>query len=153
VLFKPGTVTIVWSMIANSGFSRLTMFRRLYEKYGDAGLRFVLVDKTYGFTWRSPPQAPNDEANVKAWQYLEELGLPMTLIIDSTTYSVDHIGRRISHPIPFEREWQLPGGPKGIVGRDGKFRSVTIGTGDSEPMAEAFVRQALGLDKPVESKK
>jgi hypothetical protein len=137
-----GKVTLVMRMEKGGGLmnGQTAMLKRLYDRYHDRGLEIVLVFKTEGFSWSSPPQSSSDEAKTIAWYYYEHLKLPFKIVVDETPFTVRPDGRKVPGPIDFERQY-FP--PEALIGRDGKIYTTWIGL-VSESQMNAFIEQALG---------
>jgi hypothetical protein len=138
---RPGRVTLVMMGQKGNGTmsSYLAMLRRLVNRYSAQGLDVVLVAKTDGYSWASPPQTPEAEANTDAWYFLNYLKLPVTLVVDETPFTRDDVGRRQDQLIDFQKHYPLNWG---LVGRDGRIRSLSAGL-FNDKMMEALVRKAL----------
>jgi hypothetical protein len=142
----PGRVTIVMPT-QRRGEGRLdrtlAMLRRLHERYHARGLDIMLVGKTLGYAWASPPLAPEDEAKLLGWYYREHLQLPFTILIEETSFTTKPDGRRVATPSPFLETYR-PAPLRGyIVGRDGTIKTFNYGF-HSESELEAFVTRELG---------
>jgi hypothetical protein len=138
----PGKVTLVWFQTKGSGLMdpRTAILQRLYDKYHAQGLEIVLVFKTQGYSWSSPPQSAADEAKTIAWYYTDYLKLPFTLVVDETPFTRLPDGRREPGTIAFQRQYPTL---QAIIGRDGRIYTTWIGL-RSERQMEVFIEQALG---------
>jgi hypothetical protein len=138
----PGRVTLVTQVQKGDGVMtpQLAGLLRLWNKYHAAGLDIVLVTKTQGYSWSSPPQKPDDEAKTDAWYFLNYLKLPFTLIVDEAPVTKRPDGRLVHGRITFENEFPLPGGV--LIGRDGRVYTTWIGL-SPDGTRDAFIRQAL----------
>jgi hypothetical protein len=121
---------------------------RLYNKYHAQGLEIVLVLKTQGYSWSSPPQSAADEAKTDAWYYLDHFGLPFTVVVDETPFTKKPDGRRVAGQIAFEQDYVMR---HALIGRDGRIRTIGYGL-TSESMEDAFIRQALDVDSKTAHK-
>jgi hypothetical protein len=137
----PGKVTLVMEVEKEGGLMspRMAMLRRIYDRYHDRGLEIVLVLKTQGFSWSSPPQTPADEARAVAWYYYDYLKLPFTVVVDETPFTTQPDGRRVAGKIAFEQQYVLP---SVLIGRDGRIFTLWLGF-ISESQRNSFVAQAL----------
>jgi hypothetical protein len=141
---KPGKVTLVREVTKGRGIMDpyIASLLRLYNKYHAKGLEIVLVLKTQGYSWSSPPQSAEDEAKTIAWYYLDHLQLPFTVVVDETPFTKKPDGRRVAGQIAFEQDYVMHGA---LIGRDGRIRTIAYGL-TSESMEDAFIRQALDVD-------
>lgn len=142
--------------------SYLAMLKRLHEKYYNAGLDIVLVTKTNGYAWDSPPLDPEEEAKVIAWYYRDYLKLPFRIMVEKTEFVRVPDGRLISlsggrpdfmtsHFIGKRRSY-LNLGTGYIVGRNGTVVSYfTRSSASGEPLADAIVKRHVEaeLEKAV----
>jgi hypothetical protein len=137
----PGKVTLITRVQKGDGLmdAQIAMLRRVYDRYHDRGLDIVLILKTQGFSWSSPPQTPADEAKTIAWYYYDYLKLPFPIVVDETPFTTQPDGRRVPGPIAFERQYVLP---HVLVGRDGRISTLWLGF-ESESQMDAFVERAL----------
>jgi hypothetical protein len=137
---EPGKVTLVTLVKKGEGLMTpdLAMLRRLYDKYHSAGLEIVLVLKTEGYSWASPPQSAAVEAKTIAWYYLNHLGLPFTIVVYETPFTRKPDGRRVSGVIPFSNDYH----GMTLIGRDGRIRTMSVGL-SGEKAITAYVEQAL----------
>jgi len=144
----PGKVTLVMRVEKDGGFKteRTAMLERLYSRYHDRGFDVVLVLKTQGFSWSSPPQTPDDEAKTIAWYYYDHLQLPFKLVVDETPFTTQPDGRKVPGMIDFERQY-FPA--EALIGRDGRIYSTWIGL-ESEAQLNAFIEQALAQPAPAQ---
>ncbi len=130
---EPGKVTLIYnigSQLNNGSIEHLERIRRMQEKYGSAGLQVILLAHTDGTSWESPKQSPINEANTLAWFLLEQLQLPFPLLINYEN-NLPAIPGVNSSSVPM------------LVGRDGKVRSVGVGTNNNELMIDALIKQTL----------
>lgn len=137
----PGRVTLVVLTQKGGGVlsSNLAALRRLAKKYGPQGLDVTLVVKTAGYSWSSPPQTPEAEANTDAWYFLNYLKMPVALVVDETPFTRDDTERLQPGMVDFQKHYPIGWG---LIGRDGKIRSLSVGYA-SDPMLEKFVQKAL----------
>jgi hypothetical protein len=137
----PGKVTLVmfWNKGGGLMDSRTAMLQRLYNKYHAQGLEIVLVFKTQGYSWSSPPQSAADEAKTIAWYYTEHLKVPFTLVVEETPFTKLPDGRRTPGQVAFQQKYRPT---QAIIGRDGRIYTSWIGLG-SERQMEVFIEQAL----------
>jgi hypothetical protein len=142
---KLGRVTLVVRASKGSGFmsANMAMYKRLYDRYHDQGLDIVLVLRTEGYSWSSPPQSPEDEAKTIAWYYRGYLNLPFTVVVEETPFTRQPDGRRVNEPTPFDTLYL---GRSTIVGRDGTIFTMAIGTA-SESQYNTFISMALAEGK------
>jgi len=139
----PGKVTLLLEVPKGDGTmgKEMAMLRRLYTRYASQGLEIVLVEKTLGYSWSSPPQTPEQEAASDAWYYLQYLKLPFTLIVDETPFKHLPDGRRVNGVIPFEEQYR---NQPIIVGRDGKIFAQWMGV-ETEARLDRSLRDALAV--------
>jgi hypothetical protein len=139
---QSGKVTLVRWVVKGQGLltSDLAALRRLYDKYHDDGLEIVLLLRTEGYSWASPPLSPADEAKTIAWYYRKHLGLPFTIVVDETPFTTKPDGRRVAGSVPFVKEYA---GGATLVGRDGRIRVAGALFNTKEPVLDAFIEQAL----------
>lgn len=147
----PGTVTIVMPLrgIGNGRLDEtLGRLRRLHERYHSRGLEVVLVGRTTGYAWGSPPLAAEAEANLFGWYYREHLKLPFTVLVEETSFSTKPDGRKVAAPSPFMTTYSpLP--LRGyIIGRDGLMKSINYGF-HSESELEAYIVRELAVSRPT----
>jgi len=137
----PGKVTLLVEVEKGSGLpdGRTSMLRRLHDKYASQGLDIVIIERTQGFSWSSPPQTPSDEAASDAWYYLDYLKLPFTLVVQETPFKHRPDGRLVPGNIPFEQQYMTR---QILVGRDQKVFTQWIGF-ESETQLDMMVRMAL----------
>jgi hypothetical protein len=124
---------------------QVAMFQRMHDKYAAQGLDIILMLRTEGYSWSSPPQTPSDEAKTDAWYYLEYLKVPFTVAVDETPFTKQEDGRLVPGRIAFEQQYVLP---EVLIGRDGRIYSLWLGF-ESETQLDAFVRQALAQPAPT----
>jgi glutathione peroxidase-family protein len=136
-----GKVTLLWLTSKGNGLmdSQMAMLQRLYKKYHDKGLEIVLILKTEGYSWSSPPQSAEDEAKTDAWYYLDHLQLPFTVMVDETPFTTRPDGRREPGQIAFQHTYPLT---RVLIGRDGRIYTLWMGL-ESESQMNAFIQQAL----------
>jgi hypothetical protein len=123
----PGRVTIIgYIEELGTGFIEpyLASLRRLHEKYHAQGLDIMLIARTQGYAWGSPPLDAAQEAKAIGWYYREHLKLPFTILVFSQQFSRRSDGRLIAQGI----DDQIPQiGPRSewrpwwgyIISRDG----------------------------------
>lgn len=136
-----GKVTLVVRASKGDGLmsGTMAMFKRLYDRYHEQGLDIVLVLRTQGYSWSSPPQSPADEAKTIAWYYRDYLKLPFTVVVEETPFTRQPDGRRVDGRTPFDSLYM---GRTTIVGRDGTIFTNSVGT-ESESQYETFISMAL----------
>lgn len=140
----PGHVTVFLPVTKIWGVSKeVAACLRLYQKYAKNGFDVVLVHNLNGFAWSSPPLEPLPEAKVMAWFFHDYRKLPWPLAVFKRTFVSTPDGGRRPVPTAFEEQTSTYVGT--IVGRDGR-RYPIAGWLDHEPVFEAFLRKALGLD-------
>lgn len=140
----PGKVTLL--MAVSKGYSglmtgQLAMLRRMYDKYNANGFEVILIVRTEGYSWASPPQSPEDEARVINWFFRDHLQLPFPVLVQETEFRLLPDGRRVSQGIAFMSQYPTP---HVLVGKDGRVHTLYIGVG-TEAELDAFIRQALEL--------
>lgn len=127
--------------------TELASVRRLYEKYRAQGLDVMLLTRTHGSAWASPPLAVDDEVQLNAWYFHTYLKLPMTLAVLRTPMTVDGTGTRAEQPValPFGMNAMWPWGIM-LFDRQGKSLPPfgTLGR-QSEVEYETLIRHTLGL--------
>jgi hypothetical protein len=152
----PGRVTLVGFIERlGSGFMDpyLAALRRLHEKYHAQGFDIMLIARTQGFAWESPPLDSLQEAKLIGWYYREYLKLPFTILIFSQPFSRRSDGRLVPQGIdgqipligPFS-EWRPWWGY--IISRDGTIvRQIfrTEWTHRREKEIEAYIRRELAI--------
>jgi hypothetical protein len=140
---EPGVVTLVTMVGKEQGLmsAQLARLRRVYDRYHARGLDIVLVVKTQGYSWSSPPLTPEEEAKTIEWYFRGHLKLPFKVVVDVTPFTTRDDGRRVPGTIAFERAYGMSN--HAIIGRDGKIVSQWLGF-ESEEQMNAFVEQALG---------
>jgi len=146
----PGKVTIVMNVRSiGRGMLDGTMarLRRMHERYHDRGLDIVLVARTAGYAWASPPLVAEAEANLFEWYYREHLKLPFSVLVEETSFGKRPDGRRVAQKTPFQSKWD-PIEPNGyIVGRTGIVKAVNYGF-HSEAELEGYLLRELA--EPVQ---
>ena len=150
----PGRVTIVFS-IRNIGEGKLdsTMatLRRLHERYHTEGLDIVLVARTKGYIWKTPPIEAGDEAKLIGWYYRDHLKLPFPVLVERTTFGRRADGRLEAVRSPFLQTFQGRRLNQGyMVARDGTLVAIDR-VFSSEAQLEAYVRRELALPAPAKS--
>jgi len=151
--FAPGKVTIVLPIrkIGNGRLDEgLGRMRRLYERYHNRGLEVMLVGRTEGYTWGSPPLAAGQEADLFGWYYREHLKLPFTIVVEETSFGTKPDGRKVAAPSPFLTMYS-PLAMRGyIVGRDGTMKTITYGF-HNESELEAYILRELAAPTTTQS--
>jgi hypothetical protein len=118
----------------------MAMLKRVYDRFHSRGFDILLILKTQGFSWSSPPLTPEEEAKTIEWYYRGYLKLPFNIMVDVTPFTVRDDGIREPGQIAFEREYSLPS--QAIIGRDGRIFSQWFGL-ESEAQMNAFIEKAL----------
>lgn len=142
-----GRVTLMFMVEKSNGAEtdQIAMLRRLYTKYHAKGLDILLISKTQGYSWSSPPQEPADEAKTIAWYYRDYLKLPFTVMVAETPFTRRPDGRRMDGIIPFRTRYPTP---QIMVGRDRRIYTLYKGMG-FEAEIEAYLEQALAKSSDV----
>jgi hypothetical protein len=119
---QPGRVSLLFTVNQGLGSQRAAVIRRLAAQYGAQGLTITVVTKTHGY-WlkdgaQTGPVSPAEEAAHDSAYYLDYLHLPVTLVVDSTTFTRDREHRlRQAAPVQFEAAYSGQGGdPLGGAG-------------------------------------
>lgn len=122
----------------------LALLRRMYERYHDQGLEIVLVGRTQGFTWASPPLEAGAEADVIGWYYRDYLKLPFPVLVEESTFGQLRDGRRVrahsSFSLTFDDRIRV--GTGYLVARDGTVISLNMQL-KYDPQLEGLIRREL----------
>ena len=142
----PGTLTLLVLVDKGNGMIGYTpaVLLRLYQRFGSQGLNIVMVTRTQGYSWSSPPQSLENEAKTTAWYFHEYLKLPFPLVVYETKYGRDEFGERVDQPIEYLRQYPFD---RALVGTDGRVYTTGIGT-QSESQLQAFIAKALSDQQP-----
>lgn len=141
----PGRVTLVMS-INRIGKGRLdkalAYIRRLHDRYHDRGFDVVLIGRTVGYAWGSPPLAAEAEAKLFGWYYHEYLNLPFPVLVEETSFNKKPDGRKVAAPTSFQEIYRPLQVGAYIVGRDGLVKSINYGM-HTESELEAYLLREL----------
>jgi hypothetical protein len=119
---QPGRVSVLIAVDRHLGLNQAAMIRRLAAQYGSQGVSITLATKTHGYWLKdgahTGPVPPAEEAADDSAYYLGYLHLPVTLMVDSTTFTRDSEHRlRQAAPVQFESAYGgQGGGPIGLGG-------------------------------------
>jgi hypothetical protein len=130
------------------GINRAAMVRRLAAQYGPKGLSITLVTKTHGYWLKDGPNTgpvpPAKEAANDSAYYLGYLYLPVTLVVDSTTFARDNEHRlRQAAPVQFETAYGTIGNNT-IVLVDRTGHIIVSDAINDEARLSAYLARALG---------
>jgi hypothetical protein len=144
---NPGRVSLLVIFANELGIDRAATLRRLATQYGAQGLSITLLTKTRGYWLKSGthtgPVSPAQEAAEDSAYYLGYLHLPVTLMVDSTTFKRDTEGRLFQGaPAPFESVYGSKLGMVVLADRTGHV--VVQDVVRDEARLTAYVRKALG---------
>jgi hypothetical protein len=143
----PGRVSLLMTVTTTLGLGEAAMLRRLAAQYGTQGLSITIVTKTHGY-WlkdgsRTGPVSPAEEAADDSAYYLDYLHLPVTLMVDSSTFIRDSEQRlRQATPVAFESAYGSQNGMIVLTDRTGYI--VVSDVIANEARLSAYVRRALG---------
>jgi hypothetical protein len=100
VLPRRGKVSLLLFVDASCGgscYPTYAIVKRLHARYAAAGLDVILVTATRGYFRTAHTPSPAVEADSVARYFLHFLKLPVTVVVEETTFSTDAIdGRRIN---------------------------------------------------------
>jgi hypothetical protein len=142
-----GHVSLLLTFTNDLGIGRAAMVRRLAAQYGDKGLSITLVTKTQGYWLKSGvntgPVTPAREAAEDSAYYLGYLHLPVTLMVDSTTFTRDAEGRLYQKAsVPFESAYGSKLNMVVVADRTGHL--IVADAIRDEARLTAYVKKALG---------
>jgi hypothetical protein len=143
---NPGRVSVLLPFTGILGIARAATLRRLVAQYGTQGMTITLITKTQGYWLKSGahtgPVSPAEEAAEDSAYYLGYLHLPVTLIVDSTTFTRDSEGRLQGLPVPFESAYKAKPGTVIVTDRTGHV--VVQDVVRDETRLSAYIRKAFG---------
>jgi hypothetical protein len=118
------------------------MWRRLAKRYGDS-INITIMTQTQGYYNDSPPLTTSQEAARRAQYYRDELHMPVTVAVDTTSVRQLPDGRRFHGEAAFEHD---PYYRSGFIMTDstGKIVLLLPGGGLYEMWLDAWISKALG---------
>jgi hypothetical protein len=152
---QPGRVSLLFTFPRELDLADAAMIRRLAAQYGPKGLTITVVTKTQGYWLKDGPNTgpvpPAEEAAHDSAYYLGYLHLPVTLVVDSTTFTRDAEHRlRQSAPVQFEVAYgnevdELPSGLRAVlVDRTGHCIISSPMLALDEVQLSAYLARAVG---------
>jgi hypothetical protein len=144
---EPGRISLLVTFADVLYLDQAAMLRRLAAQYGDQGLSITLVTKTQGYWLKNGehtgPVSPAEEAVDDSAYYLGYLHLPVTLVVDSTSFIRDAEQRlRQATPVSFESAY---GSRKGIIVlADPTGHVIVSDVFKDETRLSAYIKRALG---------
>lgn len=129
----------------------LSLLRRLHDRYHEHGFDVILVGRTSGYAWDSPPLNPDDEANLFGWYYREYLNLPFSVFVEETSFYKKPDGRKVAEPTPFQSMYKPLSLTRYLIGRDGTITPLNYGF-HHEVELEAYLKRELGKPASETSK-